>query len=130
MVKYVLLLIILVIDNANCNGENNSNLWAWGRNFLGQLGNGRYVDTNYPVKVLIDDVKMVSAEDDHVMALKNDGTVWMWGKWKGYSPYNRPIKIPGIDNAIQISTKNLAAILKKDGTVWWWPDEDKEFMNL
>ena len=63
-------------------------VWKWGRNDLGELGNGT---TNaganpFPAKLLVDkfgagfsNIVMVSARDYHNIAVKADGSVWMWG---------------------------------------------------
>ena len=65
--------------------KNDGSLWAWGNNYEGQLGIGT-VNGNtpngwtIPVKVgNSTDWKQISAGDKHVMALKNDGTLWAWG---------------------------------------------------
>lgn len=65
-------------------------VWKWGRNDVGELGNGT---TNpigaanpLPAKILTDkfgtgfsNVVMLSARDYHNIAVKADGSVWMWG---------------------------------------------------
>jgi alpha-tubulin suppressor-like RCC1 family protein len=63
-------------------------IWKWGRNDVGELGMNS-ADTNahpVPAKILTDkfgngfsNVVMMAARDYHNIALKADGSVWMWG---------------------------------------------------
>lgn len=62
----------------------DGNVWAWGRNQYGNLGNGVTASstTAHPVPALVPNltgVVMVATGRDHVLALKRDGTVWAWG---------------------------------------------------
>jgi alpha-tubulin suppressor-like RCC1 family protein len=63
-------------------------VWKWGLNDLGELGNGttNAVANALPAKILTDcfgngfsNVVMVAARDYHNIAVKADGSVWMWG---------------------------------------------------
>ncbi len=63
-------------------------VWKWGVNDSGELGNGttNAVANPVPAKILLDtfgnsfsNIVMVSARDYHNIAVKADGSVWMWG---------------------------------------------------
>lgn len=63
-------------------------VWKWGLNDVGELGNGTInAGANpIPAKILVDkfgagfsNIVMVSARDYHNIAVKADGSVWMWG---------------------------------------------------
>ncbi len=63
-------------------------IWKWGLNDLGELGNGTTNATANPTpaKILTDkfgnpfaNVVMMAARDYHNIAVKADGSVWMWG---------------------------------------------------
>lgn len=63
-------------------------IWKWGRNDLGELGNGttNAIANPFPAKILTDkfgngfsNIVMASARDYHNIAVKADGSVWMWG---------------------------------------------------
>ncbi|MGW5780732.1 RCC1 domain-containing protein [Streptomyces sp. NPDC003863] len=60
--------------------REDGTVWAWGRNDVGQLGNGDNVDRNTPQKVPgLDDVVAVTAGCLHTLALTAEGTVKAWG---------------------------------------------------
>jgi hypothetical protein len=63
-------------------------IWKWGLDDLGELGNGttNAVANPLPAKILVDtfgngfsNIVMASARDYHNIAVKADGSVWMWG---------------------------------------------------
>ena len=63
---------------------SNGTVWKWGRNESGQLGLGftNTVTTPNPIPVQIpgfSNVVLASARDWHNIAVKRDGTVWVWG---------------------------------------------------
>ena len=91
---YFFLLLTVAICNAQCwkevsNGETYSigiktdgTLWSWGLDGgWGRLGQG--VDTytlNIPTQIgTATNWDKISASNKHVMALKTDGTLWVWG---------------------------------------------------
>ncbi len=60
--------------------DEEGNLWSWGYNNQGQLGNGTTKDSNIPTKVQVDaKFKSVSAGYDFCLAIDENGTLWAWG---------------------------------------------------
>jgi alpha-tubulin suppressor-like RCC1 family protein len=58
----------------------NGTLWAWGRNFAGQLGVGDTTDRSTPTQVGGDsDWAKVASGDAFSLAIRADGTMWAWG---------------------------------------------------
>lgn len=73
-------------DNFTVALKPDGSLWAWGRNDVGQLGNGESICPQYgsafrlsPVQVTIDQVDSVTASNAFAIARRTDGTIWFWG---------------------------------------------------
>jgi len=58
--------------------NSKNELFTWGQNDRGQLGNGETTQSNIPVKIM-DDVIYVNAYSSTAIAIKKDNTLWMWG---------------------------------------------------
>lgn len=104
-------------------GANNQ-LYGWGANEYGQLGNGTYTGSVTPVPVLgMTNVRYYST--GYVMgAIKNDNTAWVWGNAintgiLGYSsgftntPQQVLTDVKFMDAGVYVCT-----FIKMDGTVW------------
>jgi len=61
--------------------DADGNVWAWGDNTYGQLGNGTYNDSVYPVKVTgLPEIIMIAAGQKHSIAIDKNGNLWVWGQ--------------------------------------------------
>ena len=61
---------------------NNGNVYAWGRNNLGQLGNTTITNSAVPIRVAITNNsgwKTIAAGGFHAMALSHGGQLFSWG---------------------------------------------------
>ncbi|MDX8389046.1 MAG: DUF5011 domain-containing protein [Mariprofundaceae bacterium] len=61
----------------------DGSMLAWGSNTYGELGDGQGgagVSSSEPVRVQISNVIAVAAGDGFSLALKDDGTLWAWGR--------------------------------------------------
>jgi alpha-tubulin suppressor-like RCC1 family protein len=67
--------------NSTINTYQNQ-LWSWGRNTCGPLGNGITFDRNSPVREISSstDWCQVSAGTIHTTAIKTSGQLWSWGR--------------------------------------------------
>ena len=123
--------------------KKDGTVWAWGDNYWGQLGNGTTTDSAIPVQVCADpdcseyfnNVVAIATGGEYSMALKTDGTVWIWGTGVegglGHGSTNRssiPVQVC-TDYACTGFLSGITAIssrfrhslaLMDDGTVWAW----------
>lgn len=55
-------------------------IYAWGDNDHGQLGDSTKTDRSTPVKISgLNEIYVVSAGDSHSMAIQTGGFMWLWG---------------------------------------------------
>ena len=70
---------------------DTGNLYAWGHNGSGQVGNGGLLDVTTPVLVLAN-VAAISAGDGFSLAVKTDNTLWSWGRnTHGHRCFSQPL---------------------------------------
>jgi alpha-tubulin suppressor-like RCC1 family protein len=63
-----------------CAIRDDGTAWCWGRNEVGQLGDGSREDRTSPTKVATDTLFVaIDAGHDHTCAIADDKTVWCWG---------------------------------------------------
>lgn len=107
--------------------QDRTTIWAWGSNAYGQLGDGGKEDKLYPIQVQgINGVTSIAAGDNHTIALKDDGTVWEWGRNTSGTGTSRstPIQVKGASNMVSIGggggSDSFTLTVRQDGTVWSW----------
>jgi len=61
--------------------KSDQTLWSWGDNTFGQLGNGTLTTGKVPTQIpnISGFIAIAAGEDDHSLAIKNDGSLWAWG---------------------------------------------------
>jgi alpha-tubulin suppressor-like RCC1 family protein len=110
-------------------------VWGWGRNNLGQLGDGTSTQRTAAVQVInLSSVTSIAAGESHTVARRQDGTVWTWGdNLYGQlgdgttTPRNRtsPAQVAGLSDVIAIAAGSSHTVaLRRDGTVWAWGSND------
>ncbi len=124
--------------------HTDGSVWAWGNNANGQLGNGATTNADQPTAVLVNastpltGVIALAAGRDHSVAVKNDGTVWTWGRNQyGQLGDNSdatttrlyPVQVvidaalTPLDKVRLVAASDVHTVaLKTDGTVWAWGD--------
>jgi alpha-tubulin suppressor-like RCC1 family protein len=111
----------------------NCQVYSWGDNYLGQLGDGTQVSRRAPAVVAgLTKIVRVAAGDHHSLALRGDGTVWVWGgNQRGQlgdgSTTTRllPVMVAGLSQIVDISAgADFSMALGADGRVWVWGSND------
>ena len=117
--------------------DMDGNVWAWGKNNSGQIGNGSESETpvTVPVQVTgLTDVVDIAAGYYNSFALKSDGSVWGWGD-NGLADYLGvgdvdfhqliPAQVLSVINVTEISAGAAHCLaLTTDGSVWSWGTND------
>jgi len=107
----------------------NGDLWVWGRNTQGQLGDGTTEDRHAPVRITNDTVA-VSAGGMHSFAVSADNSLWAWGdngrgRLGDGTTENRLSPVHILDEVIAISASRdvleaHSLAIGNDGVLWAW----------
>ena len=103
-------------------------LYAWGYNVWGMVGNGTMHDVDSPVKIKpLPSVVSVAGNQAVELAVESDGSVWGWGDDDGdtFEPSGKidttPVKLTGIPSATAVAVGlGQFYVLTATGTVWAW----------
>ena len=111
-------------------------LWVWGNNYKGKLGDNTTDDKSSPVQTMAggSNWTFVIGGYSHTAAIKKDGTLWTWGTNTYYGGFGGQLGDATSDNkSSPIQTiaggtnwSNVAcgafhtAAIKTDGTLWTW----------
>lgn len=100
--------------------DTDGNLWGWGNNFVGQVGDGTRDNRYSPIRIM-SDVVMVSSGRSFTTAVTEDNSLWIWGINIGVrdSNYNEPVRIMGDVVAVSAGGDHAMAITD-DGSLWAW----------
>lgn len=122
--------------------KDDGTVWTWECNLRAACDMLSAPRSNNPVQIqgLTDIVKLGQGFSYDHIALKKDGTVWIWGagylsnpKFDGSGKEDPPSQINGLSDIVDISVGgNHILALKKDGTVWsigYFPRDYKFLSN-
>ena len=121
--------------------KSNGTLWCWGFNCSGNLTGSTTITTrSSPFQIgTATDWLFIEPGDCHVLALKNDNTLWAWG-----NRTSGQLGIPGI-NGIQSQTpkqvgtatwhsiatgRNTSFGVQTNGTLWAWGENTSGELGL
>lgn len=111
---------------------SNGTLRTWGLNTSGQLGNGNTTQSLLPLTLTspsgLTAITAIAAGDNHSLALKTGGFVWVWGlNTNGQlgdgltASRTSAFQLTSLSNATAVAAGNSHSLaLKSDGTVWAW----------
>jgi len=108
--------------------DANNNLYMWGRNDLGQLGDSTVAHRSMPVKTIGSSYSEIINTDESTFAKKTDGSIWCWGSnVYGQLGTNTTTNVssPVLFSAANVWSKisydyrNCLGI-KTNGTLWAW----------
>ncbi|MCB9652922.1 MAG: hypothetical protein H6729_02170 [Deltaproteobacteria bacterium] len=117
--------------DTTCSILHGGEVWCWGDNRGGQLGDGSsVVDRVTPGRVddLSNQAASISSGWGHLCAVKMDGSLWCWGDNQfgqlgdgTTDQRSRPVKI--LEDVVNVGAgpRHTCAI-KLDGTLWCWGD--------
>ena len=129
-------------------GEDGK-VYVWGQNNVGLLGGTdrgpTYVRPQPTAVAGLDRVTGIAGFEHGGAALRDDGTVWMWGEdregllatgaltksWQSGQQQFTPRRVAGIEGVTQIAggSRHMLA-LKSDGTVWVWGANSSSQLGL
>jgi hypothetical protein len=100
-------------------------VYAWGENDSGQLGTGNkeplFPMVPHPIPDL-SDIVAVNAGEYYSLALKRDGSVWIWGEdiiGMSKDDIIKPTQIPELDGSSKIFGENrVINVVSEDGSLW------------
>jgi alpha-tubulin suppressor-like RCC1 family protein len=107
--------------------RSDGTVWVWGNGLYGQYGTGSQRNPSpIPVQVPgLSDVRAIAAGRYFSLALRGDGTVWMWGAREETSPLsdeNLALARLGTLTGVRsmVASSDHAVMTTTDGSVWVW----------
>ena len=108
---------------------DGGDVWAWGHNAFGQVGDGTVTQRLTAVRVpLPNGVSGIAAGTSHSLARTTDGSLWAWG-YNGHGELGdgstterlTPVQVPGMSGVVSMDGGQFHSVAAKgDGTVWTW----------
>lgn len=137
-------------DRHACALTDGGTLWCWGEGMHGRLGNGTPTEFSWPVQVRAaehapgeywSDWITVSAGDAHTCGVREDGTLWCWGRGNAGLLGNGdtasslwPVQVRAAEDGeeshwsdwLSVSAGRLHTCgLREDGSLWCWGEGDR-----
>jgi len=103
--------------------QPDGNLWGWGANNNGQLGDGTSTDRHIPIHIK-DDVIAIESNRSNTLAITSDNTLWIWGSHSYQQPLEEGIidrYVPSrlLDDVVSVaSSNNSVMVIRTDGSLW------------
>ena len=107
---------------------NGAQLWLWGRNISGQLGQGNTTDYSSPVQIgaLTTWIRLAGGYGGPNGGIKTDGTLWLWGKntygqlgQGNTTATSSPVQVGALTTWLKFAAGYyMGHAIKTDGTLW------------
>ncbi len=102
---------------------------CWGWNGSAQLGDGNSYSTRSEIERIVglDNITAIACGNVHSVALRRDGTVFVWGDTKTNFNNYVPAPVPGLGNVSKIAAhKNVCFFIEVDGTLKAYGSNDSD----
>lgn len=111
--------------------DSSGNVWSWGNNGNGKLGDGTRVNKNYAVNIGLSGIAKIAAGGKHSLAINYAGELLSWG-YGGYGQLGNgstidstvPIIVTGITNALKIAAGLNHSLVATQTTVYGFGRND------
>ena len=122
---------LMAAHQTTCGITSNRDLWCWGNNQHGQLGDGSRQNRNRPSRVAGGlEVATVAIGGSHTCLTVMDGAAYCWGgHWWGqlggrfFRDQLVPVRVPGGQRFAALALgANHSCGLTQDDAVWCWGD--------
>lgn len=107
--------------------DEHGNLWSWGNNQYGQLGDGTIENKETPVKIM-EGIKEATVGYQYSLAIDINGNLWSWGNNKcgqlgdgTIEDKHSPIKIMRGIKEISAGYRHVLAV-DNNNVLWSWGD--------
>lgn len=114
--------------------KNNGTLWGWGSNDFGAIGvpnPGGDIIKSFPVQIgTLTGWANISCGEDHTLAIRDDGTLWSWGRnnfgqlGQGLTTttnISSPVQIGSLTGWSSIAAGRYHSLATRtSGTLWAW----------
>jgi alpha-tubulin suppressor-like RCC1 family protein len=136
--------ILSMMMGAAGASSGTATIWGWGLNDLGQLGQGNTTSYSSPQQVgaLADwsasaSRGQIAACNDTSGAIKDDGSLWMWGRAQHGAladgtivNKSSPVQVGSLTDWASLAVGDNCGAVKSDGTLWMWgSDGDGQLGN-
>ena len=108
-------------------------VWAWGRNNDGQVGNGTTKKITAPQKLPLTGIVDIAAGGKFSLALDKDGALWGWGKNESHQLsdgsqkyFPSPVRVEkgGFTPAFIDAGGETVSVVDTEGRLWMWGRND------